>query len=385
MRGYTVFRSWTRTGYFPATRIAMLWSAVLLLLPLLAVRAESVPTDVANAALAQDWTKVAEALNGVDAKTKSAELRIIAGHACLATNHNNRSLELFASALNDADRTAWMSWAERFASEHPENAIAWYFKGDAHARRREWNEAERTLEQALRLDKQCYLAWNARGIVAHAVGNTLMARMYFLRAVRANEDFADAYANRGTLNVFRNSVHAQEDFVTARSRSHDKSPILPIIGLGCALYGQEDYEQARKHFDSIPEASAMWSLAKRNGLAAELGKLSRAVQDAVRSSRPCKFTLMAMTTLTCRSRKPRKAPTPQNGGSPASLLASRGAFKYISDRSRQGAGVTKVARAATKVVKGAKAATKVAKAAKAATKVARQAGKLATQASPHQS
>ena len=201
----------------------------------------------------------------------------------MALNYNNQSLELFASALNDADRKAWQTWADAFAQEHLDNAIAWYFQGDAHARLKEWDAAAKCFDKAIDLDAKCYLALNARGVVTHAVGNTILARTFFLKATKVRQDFADAYASRGTLNVYLNSTQGERDFAAARSHSQDESPILPIIGLGCTLYGQDKRQLSREYFDSIPESSSMWLLARRNSLGVELDGLTRAVQDAAKT------------------------------------------------------------------------------------------------------
>ena len=136
---------------------------------------------------------------------------------------------MFASALNDADRKTWQTWADPFAKGHEDNAIAWYFQGDAHARLLEWEPAAECLDKAIELDPNCYLALNARGVVTHAVGNTIMARTYFVKATKANEDFADAHASRGTLNVYLRSVKAEEDYARSRSLSSDENSILTLI------------------------------------------------------------------------------------------------------------------------------------------------------------
>lgn len=251
-------------------------------------------TPEAEAALLQeDWAEVIELLDNVTPETPSPVKRLLRGHACLATNRNNESLELFASALNDADRDAWQLWADAFQNEHPDNAIAWYFKGDAQARKRQWKEAEASLKEALRKHPRCYLAWNALGVVQHAVGNTILARQFFKKATQANPSFADAHASRGTLNIHKRSATATRTgtghgeiggaehwFNQAGNLSHDETPTIAVLGLGCAAYGKQLYDEARKHFDAIPARSPLWALAQRNSLAAELGHLSMALAEA---------------------------------------------------------------------------------------------------------
>ena len=230
--------------------------------------------NVEQALLAEDWIKVAELLREVDTTSASPVLRLIKGHACLALNRNNASLELFASMLKDTDSQAWQVWTDEFASRHSQHAIAWYFKGDAQARHEQWESAGESFEKAVQLDPRCYLAWNARGVVAHAVGNTLMARTYFLYATKTKGDFADAYASRGTLNIcLGNQQDQQSPFAQARRCSSDESALVAINGLGCAAYGQNKLDDALSHFQSIPANSGIAALVERNIAATELRRL----------------------------------------------------------------------------------------------------------------
>jgi hypothetical protein len=215
-------------------------------------------------------------------------MRALKGHACLALNRNNEALELFASIAGKNDASEWLAWAERFAHEHPDSAIAWYCQGDSHSRLAEWEDAERAFAKAVELDSQCYLAWNARGIVAYAVGNSITARGFFLKAVEIKGDFADAYSNRGILNVHLNAVRqtsggaADETLEKAKSLSTDKVPVLPAVGLGCLYYARGEHVQAAKYFASVPPTSILAPLARENALANDIAALSRLVRKADR-------------------------------------------------------------------------------------------------------
>lgn len=245
-----------------------------------------VPADMEQAVLAGQWEQIAQTVPVRETLTAPAVVRMIVGHASLASNRNNDALRLFASTVNDADRQAWDRWTESFVARAPTSAEAWYLRGDAQARRRNWQEATQCFDEALRLDPQCYLAWNARGVVAHAVGNTLEARLCFYKAVRAKADFADAHASRGTLNVYQRSVTNRDrsgprhSFALAAQYSRDKQPIVPLIGRGCTLYGTEDYEEALACFRSVPQDCDLTALATRNAVATELARLNRSLHQA---------------------------------------------------------------------------------------------------------
>lgn len=239
-----------------------------------------------EAVLAQDWNGIVGMLAEVSDANLPVCCRAVKGHACLATNRSNESLELFASLLDNADVLQLQKWSDDLAQRHPDRAIAWYLKGDAHARQRQWRQAEECFDRALQLDTKCYLAWNARGVTAHALGNTLMARMYFNKASTAREDFADAYASLGALSVYSgsalrgNDTATQEWFEKARQNSRNSIPVLPELGMGCVHYRRREYVEAKRCFAEIPDTSDLATIARRNMLCIELDQMLRTLADA---------------------------------------------------------------------------------------------------------
>ncbi|MBL7040047.1 MAG: tetratricopeptide repeat protein [Pirellulaceae bacterium] len=266
--------------------VRLLIATLPALLPAMATAQNISMDEIEQAVLAENWEHLTEhLLKDVNERSADPVLRLIKGHACLATNRNNQSLALFASVLNDDDRTAWQTWADRVATKHPDNAIAWYSKGDAHARRKEWKAAADCFDRAIELNSQCYLALNARGVVAHAVGNTLMARVYFVKAAKAKEDFADAYANRGILNLggmaSARGGGPEEFFKRAQLLSQDgPRNAVALSGLGCVWFGKKDDTEAQRYFDAIPPASRLSLVAARNILIMELRRLAKTIDEA---------------------------------------------------------------------------------------------------------
>jgi len=233
-----------------------------------------------NAVLAGDWETADVLLKNITSKSQSPVKRLIKGHACLALNKNNESLDLFASALDDKSPVDWQNWTDRLVSNNTGNTIVWYLRGDAFARNKKWGDAKASLDKAISIDPDNYLALNARGVVAHAVGNTLMARTYFVKATKAKDDFADAYANRGTLSVLQNSVKGEEYFKKAQNHSADKEPYVSIIGLGCLQYGKQDYDGAQSFFGKVPETISFIGLIRQNQYATAIARLAYSVMIA---------------------------------------------------------------------------------------------------------
>lgn len=236
-------------------------------------------TDLEKALLAKDWQAVAEFCDASIGSESPSVLRTIKGHACIDLNRNNESLKLFISTANEEDSMEWLEWTQAFARKYDFSEVAHYLKGDARARRQEWHLALEAFNKALSLETGWHLALNARGVVHHAIGDLDAARVDFKSAADAREDFADAYASRGTLSVYLNTVKgAERSFAKAKSYSADS--VLALNGLGCASYGKQLYEEARRFFGAIPLDSPLSPVAQRNAVAAELSQLGNALKKA---------------------------------------------------------------------------------------------------------
>ena len=159
-----------------------------------------------EAILAEDWEKVVSMLPKDDEWNLPATLRLVKGHACLATNRNNESLCLFLSATSKEELQEWQEWSQDFATKYPASPIAHYFKGDSYARLEQWNLAISNFNIALKMDPNHPLVLNARG-VAYANKNELAkARVDFQKAISTSDgQLSDAYANIGVLRIQKKS------------------------------------------------------------------------------------------------------------------------------------------------------------------------------------
>ena len=140
--------------------------------------------------------------------------------------------------------------------------------------------ADEAFATALEFEPKYFLALNARGVVSHAVGNTLQARVFFQKATAARPDFADAYASRGALNVYQSSSRAAEAFENAAQHSKEPDTLVSILGRGCVAFGQGEYDDAQNLFSSIPAQSPLSDLAKRNQLATHVEQLRVLAEQA---------------------------------------------------------------------------------------------------------
>lgn len=208
--------------------------------------------DAATGSLKQNWEPVVRLLEDVTVQTPDPVLRMIKGHACLATNHNNKSVCLFLSVQVPEDQKQWLQWAEDFANRNSNAPIAHYFKGDALARLGKWKDAITCFTSAVdhAPNKHHALALNARGAAKAQVGDYEVAFDDLLKASQQATDFSDAHANLGALSIAQRegATSALKDFTKAirlaRKSGHEFA--VALYGRSCieAVLGQD--EQAEK-------------------------------------------------------------------------------------------------------------------------------------------
>jgi tetratricopeptide (TPR) repeat protein len=229
--------------------------------------------------LREDWNEVSQF---ADRNLDSPLARLLKAHACLALNRNNDALSMFSSVIDGRYLSVWGTWTDEFLREHRDNAIAWYLRGDALARLKQWKESQEAFDQALKIKPGWFLALNARGVVRHAQGDIYGAEEDFEAAIGSKADFADAYASLGTLNC---CTHTAEDikprFEQAQQHSQDKDKFaLALNGIACDSYVWQRYEEAQAGFDKVPADSSLSALARANSVAAALGAVEGVTEDA---------------------------------------------------------------------------------------------------------
>ncbi len=224
---------------FRSSMLVLLFLVALFIFNLKISNAQStliVSKEVEGAVLAEDWAKVAKLLDDVKAETPEPVLRLIKGHADLALNRNNESLCMFISvASSDNDLQEWDKWTRDFAGRNPKSIIAYYFRGDALARIKKWDEALTAFNKALELNPKHAMVLNARGVVYAAKRDLTLARNDFDNAISINQSFADAYANLGSRFI------QMKDGAEGAINEFDKAlRISP--GFALALHGKGNVE-----------------------------------------------------------------------------------------------------------------------------------------------
>jgi hypothetical protein len=217
--------------------------------------AVEVSKQVEQAVLAENWAKVTELLKDVDTLTESPVLRLLKGHACLATNQNNKSVCMFLDVMTEESTLVqrhlkeWQQWTQGLATGNSENAIAHYLVGDASARLQDWDGALNEFNKAIALAPGHPLALNARGVVSAATGKFRAARAD-LDAASQNpaSPLADVYANIGALRI------QQRNGADGAKRAYDQclavTPdfVLALHGRGCVMLVLDSLDRTSSDF-----------------------------------------------------------------------------------------------------------------------------------------
>lgn len=226
-----------------------------LLTPLRAVAAQAVwepDSPLTASLLREDWEAVTTLL-GTDATLPSAA-KFVKAHAGLASNQNNASACLFLQVTVE-DVQQWADWSQQFTQQHPEAAIAHYFRGDALARLQQWDGALRAFDQALRLRPNHPLVLNARGVVYAVLGQWDRAVLDLAQATEARPSLADVYANRSTLYIHKKEGADGAWQWANRALALTPDFVLALNSRGCASFALAKWAGAQHDFSTAEQTT----------------------------------------------------------------------------------------------------------------------------------
>lgn len=231
----------------------------------------AIETTLEDAVLKGNWEEVFERLSKDDTRANDPVARLIMAHACLATNRNSASMLLFLSVKEEKELRSWSEWAETLLFRNPQNPIALYLKADAKAREGRLDEAKEGFTQAIKIKEDFALAFNALGVVQALTNDWNNAQVSFYLAAKYAPDFADAYANLGTLGVLRETSLALDkgtleafNQALSISKEFNQEFALAYNGRGCFLFGNGRFEEAAQDFSRASQLSSVLVVAEIN-------------------------------------------------------------------------------------------------------------------------
>lgn len=236
---------------------------------------------VKQALIEENWQQVYDLLQWTSDSVVEPVPCLIKGHAALALNLNNESLCLFSAVLQDSVNCSlhiklWRQWSARVVNQFPEKGIGYYLWGDALARQAKLDSAIIMFSKAISINPRDYLSFNARGVVYAVSGQDDYAYNDFDNVLTLNTNFADGFANRGTLCItLKDGIKESVTyFDSALGINPDFS--LALNGMGCYAYFVKcDFDASSLYFNSAFSSSSCNTIAFWNQSILLLAKLER--------------------------------------------------------------------------------------------------------------
>jgi len=202
-----------------------------------------------KALLSGDWNQLNKLLENVTVKTSDPILRFINAHACLATNRNNESLNMFLS-LRTEELEQLNEWTYELINTTTKKQIPFYLYGDVLVRNGNIKTAINFFDKASSVneDNSRPLALNAKGVALTRIGSVDDALVVFMEASVNSTNIADIYANLGSLAIQQNEgpTGALEDFNKAIELSPDFA--LAYYGRACIYLLLGKLQEAEQDF-----------------------------------------------------------------------------------------------------------------------------------------
>lgn len=211
--------------------------------------------EIEHLVVADDWSGLWAIFHSLQGKTPDSllcrslepEVRLLLGHAALATNHNNTAAWSFYC---DCDSTAsqslvrWQTFTEGVLKAYPKNPSTLYLYADALARNEKMEEAKTQLDEALRVSENHILTRNARGVIQWILFEKTNQDIYqegcmvdFNWFKTEKPLFTDNWINLG-VQAFRNGYFITSTEYFKQGLIYDKELLLGKVGIAVSLVNQ---------------------------------------------------------------------------------------------------------------------------------------------------
>jgi len=232
--------------------VVLLWILNVSLLQPVNAETGHIDSAVEKALCSEDWKRVAELLDTVTSQTPDPVLRLIKGHACLATNRNNDAVCLFAASNDDSSAQVWIDWTSAFERSAAEKNISAYLKGDALARSKKAEEAIACFTDNLSRNPGDVMSLHARGVVWATRGSFAQANSDFRSVLKLQGSNAEFWASRGACLIQSKGDMNKASEAYSNALNYSPDYILAVNGRGCVRMAfPASYDSAYSDFKSI--------------------------------------------------------------------------------------------------------------------------------------
>lgn len=228
-----------------------------------------------------DWEEVYSLIKPDSTALQDPVTVLLLAHACDATNRHNESMELFDLVTDDAAFEEWAKWAGRLRAKHPGSAPVLYLSADAKRRIGKAEEAIEDLSEALRIQENFALAFDARGKAYDDIGDLDQSIADYTNAIAANPMLVVAYFNRGYVYASGKGWYQRAIFDYNRAIELDSMYAKAYNNRGVAYNNIGMYDQAICDYTKAIEINDKYSKAYNNRGATfnKLGMYDDAIAD----------------------------------------------------------------------------------------------------------
>ena len=199
------------------------------------------------------------------------------------------SIVLVLSYLSYGYATAWsnaISLRTDMIEKYPDNAFAYYWRGDIYYKSRDYPRALDDFNTAIRLDTTDADFFNGRGNVYRDQNKYELAIADYEKCFKINPQFSIAYNNLGILYTHKgNYAEAVVNF----NKSIESSPDFTdaYTNKGNMYYEQNNYDSALASFNKALEINPIFAnaLYSRGVVYIKKGEFTKAIDDLLNSLR----------------------------------------------------------------------------------------------------
>lgn len=212
--------------------------------------------------LAEDWKGLVSLL-GQEEGAHPVD-RLLLAHALLALNRSNEAICIFLAVRGEGELSLWDEWTTQLAERGYSTCVAHYLRGDALARKGEWEDALVEFGKGLTIKPNDALTLNARGQVLAHEGRFEEALLDLRLATETDSSFVDALSSLGSLAVASRFDPKWAMATFDKALELQPNSALAINGRGTALVGEGRLLDAQDEFNRAGEINNCVSVAGYN-------------------------------------------------------------------------------------------------------------------------
>jgi len=208
--------------------LSILWPLVFLIFTpsVFAFNSAMIEKDIKEALIGKDLARTVKIADIWRQKADDAPVpHFLLAYSYYAKGDYRKVPELLDAVDTQDKKESFLSWAEQFSREYPQDPIPYLLKGDACIRLKKYEQAIKELDLAKGAAPGLFLVYAARGMFFAFQNDYDLAIENFDQAIRLRPNSADIYNSRGIIHCCR------KDYLLALNDFNQAIKISPGFAL----------------------------------------------------------------------------------------------------------------------------------------------------------